>query len=69
MADTNTDPKTKGQTEEKKEKCTMMGGKRLQRRILSRRKSKSHYSRKNKSHHGRKSKSRRKRQQLTKRNR
>ena len=37
------------------------GGKRLQRRILSRRK--------NKSHHGRKSKSRRKRQQSTKRNR
>ena len=46
------------------------GGKQLQRRILSRRKSKSHRSRKNKSHHGRKNKSRRKRQQQsTKRNR
>jgi hypothetical protein len=54
----------------KKEKCTMMGGKRLQRRILSRRKSKSRHSRKSKSRHSRKSKSRRKRrQQSTKRNR
>jgi len=54
----------------KEEKCTMMGGKRLQRRILSRRKNKSHHSRKSKSRHSRKSKSRRKRrQQSTKRNR
>ena len=46
----------------KKEKCTMMGGKRLQRRILSRRKSKSRHSRKSKSR-------RKRRQQSTKRNR
>ena len=62
----------------KKEKCTMMGGKRLQRRILSCRKNKSHHSRKSKSRHSRKSKSRHSRksksrrkrqQQSTKRNR